>query len=478
MSLRIYDPILGVKRDFVPRRPGHVGMYVCGMTVQAEPHLGHMFAFLAGDLIRRFLERSGFEVTYVLNFTDVDDKIIVKAAEEGVDYRVVAERNIEQYFRYADLLNIRRATVHPRATEHIPEIQDMIRRLIDKGHAYAAAGGDVYFDVSSFPAYGKISGRKVDDLRSGVRIEPGDNKRSALDFALWKSARPGEPYWESPWGQGRPGWHIECSAMSMKWLGESFDLHGGGQDLIFPHHENESAQTEAAIGRDPVNFWMRNGMLKLGGEKMSKSTGHFLRVADVSAQVDPRALRLYLLSSHFRSPVDYSQERLEEAGVRLGRLENFFRNVDLALRPGERAGGGGELGDPDREFEASLAGARQGFYEAMEDDFNSARAVGHLFEAVRLTHRYLEEKVAVHDGRAGLLESARGLVKEGVDLLGVPLEAPAGPEVPPEVQRRVEEREAARRRKDWGTADRLREELRGLGFLVEDRDGGPIVRPL
>ena len=475
MAIRIYDPIEGAKREFVPREPGKVGMYVCGMTVQDEPHLGHMFAFLAGDVMRRFLESAGFKVTYVLNFTDVDDKIIVRAAKEGLAYEAIAERNIAAYFRYADLLNIRRATVHPRATEHINEIQELIARLIERGVAYAS-GGDVYFDVTRYPRYGRISGRRIDDLRSGARIEPGELKGNPLDFTLWKGAKPGEPFWESPWGRGRPGWHIECSAMSKKWLGERFDLHGGGIDLIFPHHENEAAQSEASSGTDPVNFWVRNGMLRLAGEKMSKSTGHFLRVADVSERVDPRALRLYLISSHFRSPVEYNEERIEEARVGLARFETFFRNLALARSRGAGAAEAGADGTGEREFRAAIDAAGAGFQEAMEDDFNSARALGYLFDAVRATHRYLESGDAVTRARAESLAHAEATVRAGLDILGVNAEA-AGTavEIPEGVRKAVEEREAARRARNWALADRIREELRNQGFAIEDRDGGPIV---
>jgi cysteinyl-tRNA synthetase len=474
MPLRIYDPIRGVKRDFVPREPGKVGMYVCGMTVQDEPHLGHMFAFLAGDVMRRFLESCGFEVRYVLNFTDVDDKIIVRAEKEGVPYQQISERNIAAFFRFADLLNIRRATVHPRATEHIAEIQAMIASLIEKDRAYASAG-DVYFDVASFPGYGKISGRRIDDLRSGARIEPGENKRSPLDFALWKAAKPGEPYWDSPWGHGRPGWHIECSAMSKKHLGECFDLHGGGIDLIFPHHENEAAQSEAASGIEPVNFWVRNGMLRLAGEKMSKSTGHFLRVADVSERVDPRALRLYLISSHFRSPLDYSEDRIEEARQGLARFETFFRNLALATSPGQGAAEAGTAGTADDGFTAEIEAAGKGFREAMEDDFNSARGLGHLFDAVRGTHRYLEGGGAVTRVRAAALERAGTVIREGLGILGVQAEMGGGAAIPEHILQRAQEREAARRARNWALADQIREEIKNQGFTIEDRDGGPVI---
>ena len=280
MSIRVYDALRGDRFEFQPVRPGKAGMYICGMTVQDRPHVGHMRGSVVGDLISRVLTYFGYDVTYLNNFTDVDDKIIERAKQEGVDYRVIAERNMNAYLSFVDLIGNRRATMYPKATDHIPEIQDLIQRLVQKQLAYAS-GGDVYFRVERFADYGKLSGRRVEELRSGARIEVGEHKESALDFALWKGAKEGEPYWDSPWGRGRPGWHIECSAMSMKYLGETFDFHGGGLDLIFPHHENEIAQAEAATGRTFANFWVEHGLVFLGGEKMSKSTRHFFLIEDI-----------------------------------------------------------------------------------------------------------------------------------------------------------------------------------------------------
>jgi cysteinyl-tRNA synthetase len=300
MALRVYDTLKSRKQDFEPVREGKIGMYFCGMTVQDKPHMGHMFAFVAGDMIRRYLEYKGYEVTYIQNFTDIDDKILAKAAEQGVDYRVIAEKNIEAYFRAAEALNIKKATLYPLATEHITEIIDLIQVLADKGLAYPA-GGDVYYRVRAFKSYGKLSKRNIDDLKSGARIEVGEAKEDPLDFALWKGAVPPEPGWDSPWGRGRPGWHIECSAMSMKYLGRTLDFHGGGEDLIFPHHENELAQSEGATGEAFVHYWLHNGLLNLRGEKMSKSTGHFFAMEDVLKDYQGSVVRFYLLTSHFRS---------------------------------------------------------------------------------------------------------------------------------------------------------------------------------
>jgi cysteinyl-tRNA synthetase len=382
MTLRVYDTMTRQKREFEPVHPGRAGMYVCGMTVQDKPHVGHIRAALAGDLMRRYLLHLGFDVTYVYNFTDVDDRIIERANREGLTFEAVSQRNIDAYLTFADLHNIMRATHYPRATQHIHEILDMIGTLVDKGYAYAA-GGDVYFEVRRKADYGKLSGRSVDDLLAGARIEVGEAKKDPLDFALWKGAKPGEPAWDSPWGRGRPGWHIECSAMSTKYLGEHFDIHGGGQDLIFPHHENELAQSEAATGKPFASFWTENGLVNLTGEKMSKSTGHLFFIEDIAREVDPEIVRYYLLSTHYRSPIEFSHERLAEAGVAYQRLRSPLERTG-AWSDGDGSTPGGALGE-------AVANADRLFHEAMDDDFNSAKAIGHLFDMSRDINRALDE---------------------------------------------------------------------------------------
>jgi len=461
VALRIYDTLTRDKREFAPVVPGRVGMYVCGMTVQDQPHVGHIRAALSGDVMRRYLNHLGYEVTYVYNFTDVDDRIIDRAAKEGTDYASVSERNIEAYLRFADLHNIQPATHYPRATRHMAEIIDLIRTLIDKGYAYAA-GGDVYFEVRRKADYGKLSGRDVDEMRSGTRVEVGEAKRDPLDFALWKGAKPGEPAWESPWGPGRPGWHIECSAMSMKYLGPEFDIHGGGQDLVFPHHENEIAQSEAATGRPFAHFWCENGMVNLGGEKMSKSTGTLYYVKDIAAQVDPEVVRFYLLSTHYRSPIEFSLDRLNEAGVAYERLRSPLVRADTWSQPdGTLAGGshGEAVGEAERLFT-----------EAMDDDFNSARAIGHLFDLSRHVNRALDEGSGPQ-ARAG---SAALLRLGGV--LGLFWKAPQAAAWDPEITALVGEREEARKAKDWKRADALRGRLLDRGVLVEDGPTGPKLK--
>ena len=457
MSLRIYDTLTGAKREFVPVTPGKAGMYVCGMTVQDKPHVGHIRASLSGDLMRRYLTHLGYDVTYVYNFTDVDDKIIEKAGKEGLEYTAVSERNIEAYRRYADLHNILPATVYPRATRHIAEIHELIRALIDKGYAYASAG-DVYFEVRRKADYGKLSGRNVDDMRAGTRIEVGESKRDPLDFALWKGAKPGEPAWESPWGPGRPGWHIECSAMSIKYLGPHFDIHGGGQDLIFPHHENEIAQSEAATGQPFANFWTENGMVNLSGEKMSKSTGNLFFIEDIASRFDPEVVRYYLLSTHYRSPIDFSEERLAEAGTAHQRLRSVLERASAWDEAGH-ADVGGALGE-------AVAEAGRRFSEAMDDDFNSARALGHLFDLSREINRALDDG-AGPEARA----AARRLLAMG-SVLGLFWKAPAGEQWSSEILELVAARERARKDRDWKKADTLRDTLLERGVVVEDGAGG------
>ncbi len=463
MALRIYDTLTGDKRDFTPVRPGRVGMYVCGMTVQDKPHVGHIRASLSGEMMRRYLEHLGYRVDYVYNFTDVDDKIIEKANREGVTFDAVSERNIEAYLRYADLHNILRATEYPRATRHIPEILAMIQTLIDRGMAYPA-GGDVYYEVRKKKDYGKLSGRQLDEMRAGARIEIGELKRDPLDFVLWKGAKPDEPAWDSPWGRGRPGWHIECSAMSMKYLGETFDIHGGGQDLIFPHHENEIAQSEGATGKPLSNFWTENGMVNLTGEKMSKSTGLLFYAEDIAARHDPEVVRYYLLSTHYRSPIEFSEERLAEAGIAYQRLR-------LPLERAEIWGTDGSPAAPMRgSLKAAAEEAERRFHEAMADDFNSAKALGHLFDLAREINRAWGEGAALEAKSA-----ARKLFELG-RILGLFWKPPATESWSPEILDLVAAREAARKARQWKEADAIRAQLLEHGVLVEDAAAGPKLK--
>ena len=463
-TLRLYDTLTRDKREFRPVNDGRVGMYVCGMTVQDRPHVGHMRASISGDTLRRYLQHLGYEVTYVYNFTDVDDKIIARANEEGLEFAQVAERNIEAYMRAAGALNVQPASHYPRATRHIAEILRLIETLIAKGYAYAA-DGDVYYDVSKKPDYGKLSGQKVDEMRSGARIEVDESKKSPLDFALWKGAKPGEPGWDSPWGKGRPGWHIECSAMAMKYLGETFDIHGGGQDLVFPHHENEIAQSEAATGKPFVNFWVQNGMVNLGGKKMSKSEKIFFLAEDVLREVRAETVRFYLSSTHYRSPIEFSRERLEEAEVALSRLEFAA----------EQAGAWDE--DPTRLPPASpryadeATASERAFFEALGDDVNTARALGELFNLSRTVNRLLEGSPGIEE-RTEAWFTARKMLELG-RLMGLFWRRPEKAETWPEdVTRMADERIEARKSRQFQRADELRDGLKSKGVLVEDTPDG------
>jgi cysteinyl-tRNA synthetase len=465
LAIRIYDTLRGDKFEFVPHRPGPVGMYVCGMTVQDVPHMGHMRSSIVGDVIRRYLLYRGFEVTFVYNFTDVDDKIIEKAPAEGITWQELARRNEEKYRHYSQLLNIMPATHHPRATEHIPEIHAIIEELIRKGAAYHVPGGDVYYRVRSFDGYGKLSKKKLDDLRSGARIDVDEKKDDPFDFVLWKAAKPGEPQWDSPWGPGRPGWHIECSAMSQKYLGSTFDIHGGGQDLIFPHHENEIAQSEAANGCAFAHYWVHNGWVTLGGEKMSKSTKLFRSIEEIAAKYDMEAIRFYLMSTHYRSPIEFSEERLEEAQVAYGKLRRALDEVEA--RPDAP-------GDSDDDaLHAAAATAKGEFEAAMDDDFNTAKALGVLFDLVRPVRAALDRQGS--GASPGLRQAASALRALG-SALGLFWRPAADATVPADVAALIAARDAARLAKNWAESDRLRDELTSLGWIVEDGKGGTKVR--
>jgi len=475
MALKVYDTFRQKKVLFEPVTPGKAGVYFCGMTVQDKPHVGHMLAFVSGDMVRRYLEYLGYDVTYVQNFTDIDDKIIVKAQEEGIEYTEVATRNIDAYHASAAALNIKPATVYPYATAHIAEIIDMIELLEEKGHAYQA-GSDVYFRVRTMETYGKLSRRNVDDLISGARIEIGEKKEDALDFALWKGSEPPEPGWDSPWGRGRPGWHIECSAMSMKYLGETFDFHGGGEDLIFPHHENEIAQSEGATGKPFANFWLHNGLLNLRGEKMSKSTGHFFAMEDILKEYEGVVVRFYLLSTHFRSQSEFSRERLDESRRGYERLTNACETISQHLqRIGDKPGVSTPAGD---QLKEAAEKARERFLAAMDDDFNSAGAIGQLFDLIKTYNILLDEHGPTLSQDREALETVRRALEEFDSILGLFRDGfPRGVEaVPTEILSLLEERQNARKKKDFQRADRLRDAIIDAGYLIEDTPQGARVR--
>ncbi|MFO7653415.1 MAG: cysteine--tRNA ligase [Candidatus Krumholzibacteriia bacterium] len=495
MTLHVHDPISGQKLRFEPVRPGRVGLYVCGLTVQDRPHVGHMYTFVACDLVRRYLEYLGLAVTHVQNFTDIDDKIIARARAEGVAPAEVAERNIAAYHAAAERLGLLPAHHYPRVTEHIPEIVEHVRCLLERGHAYAAQG-DVYFDVRSWPEYGLLSGRHPDDLRAGVRVAVGERKRDPLDFALWKAAAPDEPGWDSPWGRGRPGWHIECSAMAIRYLGEQFDLHGGGGDLLFPHHENERAQGCACTGRRYVNHWLHTGLLLVDERKMSKSRGNFFTVDDVLARVPAEVVRFFLLSAHFRSSLRFSEERLEETAAAYRRLR---RDLGRLVAACALAGGGARDGDagvapapsgplPVPRGLVSLAGEalaravrkrQRAFFAALDDDFNSGGAVGALFALASDLRHYLDASGGRYldpDPLAGAYrlcadaDRILGLFPGGLEAL-----RPVAP--PADVEELARERHAARQSGDLARADALRERIRRAQWEIDDTPGGWRLRP-
>ena len=452
--MKVYNTLSAREEEFVPEGDV-VKMYVCGVTPYAECHLGHAMSYVAFDMVRRYLEFRGYRVKYVQNFTDIDDKIIKRAQEAGTTPAGLAEKFIAQYFADMDRLNVRRADVYPRATEEIPKIVEVVKGLIDKGRAYEARG-DVYFRVQSDPDYGKLSHQSLDDLQAGARVEIGVDKEHPLDFALWKAAKPGEPWWESPWGKGRPGWHIECSAMSMRYLGESLDIHGGGQDLIFPHHENEIAQSEGFTGVTPfVKYWLHNGFVQLGGEKMSKSLGIFVTLKQALDRFSPDAIRLFILSSHYRSPINFTEEGVSAAEKGVERLRQAAF-ADCGEGPFNVI----LLADDIEPF-------RQRFIEAMDHDFNSPQALAALFDLAREINRAIDQSADPGEAQQTLRELAGVLgfsfEKAQVDLAAKPF-----------IDLLVSLRTELRKEKHWQMADRIRVSLKDLGVVLEDTPQGTV----
>ena len=462
--IQIYNSQTRRKEAFVPIKEGKVGIYCCGPTVYDFFHIGNARPFIMFDVFRRYLESRGFEVTYVQNFTDVDDKMIDRANREGITVKQLGERFIDEYFKDAGALGVRPATVHPKATEHMPQMIRLIQGLVDAGIAYEKAGS-VYFHTPAFPEYGKLSGQNLEDLDSGARINVDDEKKNPLDFALWKAAKPGEPSWDSPWGKGRPGWHIECSAMSMEYLGDHFDIHCGGQDLLFPHHENEVAQSEGYTGHPFVNYWMHNGFLNIDNTKMSKSLGNFFTVRDILKEYEPEDVRMLMLSAHYRSPLNFSREMMMQARASLDRLYTAkARLMELQQAAQVKA-----LSEADQEVIAELEGMDQRFIAGMNNDFNTAEAMGALFELVYLANTRLDES------------SARAAVDKAVDTLGKMTDifgilTKQEDAVPEAVQALAARRAQARKDRNWAESDALREEIASLGYAVEDSPQGQKLR--
>jgi cysteinyl-tRNA synthetase len=486
MALRVYNTMTKKKEELVPLQEGKISMYACGVTVYDLCHIGHARSAVVFDVIYRYLLYKGYKVIYVRNFTDVDDKIIKRAQEEGVSTEEIATRYIKEFYADMGALGLKDPTVEPKATEHIPEMIALVQQLIEKGHAYET-GGDVYYAVESFPEYGKLSKRSLDEMQAGVRVEVDEKKRNPLDFALWKAAKPGEPSWASPWGEGRPGWHIECSAMSQKYLGDTLDIHGGGKDLIFPHHENEIAQAEGATGRPFVRFWLHNGFVNIEKEKMSKSLGNFLTIKEILKEYHPEVVRLFLLSRHYRSPVDFSTQGMEEAR---GNLERFYQtlagideiiaqeNTSEAVREG--------LSPEEMTVYRRAEEFTTQFEEAMDDDFNTAVAIAALFELGHDLNRLLQNPTP-HAPQV-LLKGREAFAVAG-EVLGIFQEDPRAfleaerkrkaerlTLTPEEIEKLIAERNEARKNKNWTRADEIRNQLASQGIILEDTLQGTVWR--
>jgi len=486
MSIRLHNTLSRQKTEFVPVVPGKVGMYVCGVTQYDSAHIGHGRMIVVYGAIVGYLRRKGYEVTYVCNHTDVDDKIIDRAREKARDPMELAEFFINEYEQDVDAMRILKPDIEPRATEHIPEIIDLVSTLIDKGYAYEA-DGDVYFDIEKFDGYGKLSGQDLSELEAGGRVEPSPKKRNPLDFGLWKASKPGEPAWDSPWGTGRPGWHIECSAMSMKYLGSTFDIHTGGPELIFPHHENEVAQSECATGKPFAKYWMHHGTLDFAGDKMSKSIGNVITIRDFLAEHPPEVLKFIYLRHHYRSPIKFSDQAVREAETALERLYST-----LAEATEIAAGSPPALpkGDPDEPVASRIRGLPELFDEAMDDDFNTAQAIAHVFELVRVLNQYIAEVRESPTKRArGILAAAvqaiRGvgepisLFQEEPQQFLMELAEKRGRQLQiqeEDIVRLIAERAEARDNRNYRRADEIRSYLLSQGVVLEDKAGGTTWR--
>ncbi|MBS7640936.1 MAG: cysteine--tRNA ligase [Candidatus Bathyarchaeia archaeon] len=465
--MRVFNTLGMRKEEFVPLRDGEVRIYVCGPTVYDFIHIGNARAFIFADIVRRYLEYRGFNVILVSNITDVDDKIIRRSQETGLSMQRISEIYSDAYFEDLDALNVRRPNVSPRATQHISEMIEVIQNLIEKGFAYQV-DGDVYFDVLKFEDYGKLSGNKLEALEMGARIEVNPKKRNPADFALWKSRKEGEPAWYSPWGWGRPGWHIECSTMAMKYLGETFDIHMGGKDLIFPHHENEIAQAESLTGKPFARYWLHNEWLTVGGQKMSKSLGNIITVRDALKIYSPQVLRFFLISAHYRSPLDFNKESIEQAKIN---LEKIFNAIERLLSLKERS----ERGEDEEFLLAQVREAKKRFEEAMDDDFNTPLAIAAIFDMVRAVNTYVNRNGEIEAAtKSEVYETIRVLLE---DVLGIKIEVGKREKTRSDiinslVELILEVRQEMRRRKEWEISDKIRERLQMLGFIIEDTPQG------
>lgn len=460
--MRIYNTLTRQKEELKPITEGEVKIYACGPTVYNFIHIGNARPLCVFDTLRRYLEYRGYTVNFVQNFTDIDDKIIKRAIEEGTDYKTVSEKYIAEFWKDAKGMNIREATVHPKATENIDEILDIISTLVEKGYAYAVDNGDVYFSPAKFPEYGKLSHQPLEDLEAGARINIGERKKEPMDFALWKGAKPGEPAWDSPWGKGRPGWHIECSAMVRRYLGKTIDIHCGGQDLIFPHHENEIAQSECCNGVPFANYWMHNGYINVDNVKMSKSLGNFFTVRDVAEKYGYEPIRYLMISSQYRSPINYSVDIIEQCKASLVRLYTCRDSLDFAL---QNALDG--VPENAEAIKAQLDSRREQFCEAMDDDLNTADGLAAVFELVRDVNVQV-----LNSGSRELIAYAVQLFDELTGVLGLVYNRNTDASLDADIEAMIEARQAARKAKDWARADGIRDELKARGIVLEDTPQG------
>ena len=460
--MQIFNTLTRKKEEFVPLKGNKVNIYTCGPTVYDFFHVGNARVFITFDMIRNYLKFRGYDVTFVQNFTDIDDKMIKRANEENITVKELGERFIDEYFKDADALGIERADVHPKATEHIEDIIELIKTLIDNGYAYEV-DGDVYYATRKFKEYGKLSQQNVDELEAGARIEPGEKKKDPMDFALWKAQKPGEPAWDSPWGKGRPGWHIECSVMAMKYLGETIDIHGGGPDLIFPHHENEIAQSEAATGRPFARYFMHVGYLNIDNQKMSKSLGNFFTVRDILKKYDPEVLRFFMLSSHYRSPINFSEDLMQQAKSSLERLYNALYSMEHLENLAEDR----ELVEKDKEYLDKLEKYEREFVEAMDDDFNTADAIASLFNIVREYNMKVDE-ISPRE----IVKATKETLLNLGSVLGFFRKFEEKTLLDEEIEQKIREREEARKSKNYALADKIRDELKAQGIILEDTPSG------
>lgn len=494
MALLIYNSLTKKKEEFKPVEENKVKMYVCGMTVYSDAHIGHARTYLAFDVIRRYFEYKGYKVTYVQNITDVDDKIIDAANREGIDALEYSRRYTKRCLEDLDRLGIRRADIYPKASENIEDMIKMIQLLIEKGYAYVA-DGDVYFSVEKFKDYGKLSGQKIEELIAGARVQPGENKRSGLDFALWKKAKPNEPSWPSPWGYGRPGWHIECSTMSSKYLGLPFDIHGGGMDLRFPHHENEIAQSEAATGKKFANYWMHVGLLTVNGEKMSKSLGNIINIRDIIKKWDAEVIRFFFAKSHYRSPPDFNESALKDTKESLDRIRRLKDNLEKIAKDVKPIFDKERLSDKEKEYLEIIEDFKRRFESAMDDDFNTPLAVSTVFDFVSSSNKFLNENEEPDRGLCRyaldtllslcniltLFQEEKEkyddkLLKDLQKIASKFVKDVKGRSIEELVEELIKVREEARAKKEWNISDKIRKDLEDIGFEIQDTAKGTVWR--